>query len=120
MLDAFYVGRAAAQTISERLGAVLGDVLSEVVKFNAEQQRAIRCGVMGFLAAFGVCYEQQPVIALSSSYACALLTLCRDFAETFRRKFRPGQKQTRLACCLLRRRQLPCGQLTHDLRTHGM
>ena len=44
MLDAFYMGRAVAQTLSERLGAVLGDVLSEVVKISAEQQRAIKCG----------------------------------------------------------------------------
>ena len=50
VLDAFYLGRAVAQTVSERLGAVLGDVLSEVVKISAEQQRAIKYNVATLIA----------------------------------------------------------------------
>jgi len=50
VLDAFYLGRAVAQTASERLGAVLGDVLSEVVKISAEQQRAIKYSVAALIA----------------------------------------------------------------------
>ena len=83
MLDAFYIGRAVAQTISERLGAVLGDVLSEVVKLSAEQQRAIRFG-------------RKPCCSLTlarSSTHCSLYctpALCEHgvlvFAEIFRMK----------------------------------
>lgn len=36
-------GRAFAETVNERLGAALGDLLSEVTKLNAERDYAIRC-----------------------------------------------------------------------------
>ena len=41
-LDAFYVGRAFAQTLSERLGSALGEALGDVAKRNAEAQRALK------------------------------------------------------------------------------
>ena len=49
LLEAFYVGRAFAQTVTERLGAALGDFLSEVSKADAERQRALRSAALTHL-----------------------------------------------------------------------
>lgn len=35
-------GRALADTVNERLGAALGDLLSEVTKLNAEREYQMR------------------------------------------------------------------------------
>ncbi|KAK9822337.1 hypothetical protein WJX74_009716 [Apatococcus lobatus] len=42
ILDAFFLGRAFAETLNERLGAFLGDLLSEFGKQDAERQRALK------------------------------------------------------------------------------
>ena len=36
-------GRAVAETVNERLGAALGDFLSEITKLNAEREYQMRC-----------------------------------------------------------------------------
>lgn len=42
MLEAFYYGRAFAETLNERLGGALDDLLSEIGKQDAERREAIR------------------------------------------------------------------------------
>lgn len=42
VLDAFFLGKAVAETVNERVGAALGEVLSEVTKANAERGNAWR------------------------------------------------------------------------------
>lgn len=42
MLEAFFIGRALAETVNERLGAALGDALAEFGKWDAETRQAIR------------------------------------------------------------------------------
>jgi hypothetical protein len=37
-----HAGRALADTVNERLGAALGDLLSEVTKLNAEREYQMR------------------------------------------------------------------------------
>jgi len=44
MLEAFFVGRALAEVLNERLGAALGDALAEFGKGDAETRQTIRCG----------------------------------------------------------------------------
>ena len=44
MLEAFFVGRALAEVVNERLGAAVGDALAEAGKLDAELRRALRCG----------------------------------------------------------------------------
>jgi hypothetical protein len=43
MLEAFFIGRALAETVNERLGSVVGDVVAEVGKLEAELRRSIQC-----------------------------------------------------------------------------
>ena len=40
VLEAFFLGRAFAETINDRLGAALGDLLSEIAKADAERRQA--------------------------------------------------------------------------------
>jgi len=42
ILSAFFAGKALADTLNERLGNLVGEVLSEVGKRQAEQQRQLR------------------------------------------------------------------------------
>ncbi|GAQ77962.1 hypothetical protein KFL_000060270 [Klebsormidium nitens] len=42
VLDAFFLGRALAETINERLGTALGELISEVSRVQAEQREFIR------------------------------------------------------------------------------
>jgi len=42
VLDAFFLGRALAETINERLGSALGELISEVSRRQAEQQQFVR------------------------------------------------------------------------------
>ena len=42
MLDAFFVGRALADVVNEKVGSALGEFLSEVAKKDAERRRDIR------------------------------------------------------------------------------
>mmetsp|Transcript_21424 Transcript_21424/g.29764 ORF Transcript_21424/g.29764 Transcript_21424/m.29764 type:complete len:208 (-) Transcript_21424:227-850(-) len=42
VLDAFFVGRAFADVVSEKLGTALGELLSEVAKKDAERRREVR------------------------------------------------------------------------------
>ena len=42
VLEAFFLGRAFAETINDRLGAALGDFLSEIAKADAERRQAWR------------------------------------------------------------------------------
>ena len=40
VLEAFFIGRAFAETVNDRLGAALGDFLSEIAKADAERRQA--------------------------------------------------------------------------------
>lgn len=40
VLEAFFLGRAFAEVINDRLGAALGDFLSEIAKADAERRQA--------------------------------------------------------------------------------
>lgn len=42
LLDAFFLGRALAETVTERFGNLVGEILSEVGQRQAESQRHIR------------------------------------------------------------------------------
>eukprot|EP00976_Prorocentrum_cordatum_P112311 1195511-Prorocentrum_minimum.AAC.2 len=42
VLDAFFVGRAFAEVINEKLGTAVGELLSEVAKRDAERRREVR------------------------------------------------------------------------------
>ncbi|EFN50711.1 hypothetical protein CHLNCDRAFT_142594 [Chlorella variabilis] len=42
ILEGFFIGRALAETVNERLGAALGDALAEFGKWDAETRQAIR------------------------------------------------------------------------------
>ena len=42
VLDAFFVGRALAEVVNEKLGTALGEVLSEVAKVDAERRRELK------------------------------------------------------------------------------
>ncbi|KAK9811307.1 hypothetical protein WJX72_001493 [[Myrmecia] bisecta] len=42
VLEAFYLGRAFAEAVSDRLGAALGDLVSEISKHDAERRQALR------------------------------------------------------------------------------
>lgn len=42
MLEAFFIGRALAEVVNERLGAALGDALAEFGKWDAETRQSIR------------------------------------------------------------------------------
>ena len=46
ILEAFYYGRAFAETLNERLGAALDDLLSELGKQDAERRESLRCGIV--------------------------------------------------------------------------
>jgi len=84
VLDAFYLGRAVAQTASERLGAVLGDVLSEVVKISAEQQRAIKYSVAALIAHRRHSLPVQLITRPCGHVIYACLGGCRDFQDEVR------------------------------------
>ncbi len=43
MLEAFFIGRALAETLNERLGSAVGDALADFGKFDAETRQRIRC-----------------------------------------------------------------------------
>lgn len=40
VLEAFFIGRAFAETVNDRLGAALGDFLSDIAKADAERRQA--------------------------------------------------------------------------------
>ena len=42
VLDAFFIGKALAETLLERAGGVFADTLSEIAKFDAERREEIR------------------------------------------------------------------------------
>eukprot|EP00241_Pyramimonas_parkeae_P012019 CAMPEP_0114226430 /NCGR_PEP_ID=MMETSP0058-20121206/1233_1 /TAXON_ID=36894 /ORGANISM="Pyramimonas parkeae, CCMP726" /LENGTH=191 /DNA_ID=CAMNT_0001337165 /DNA_START=73 /DNA_END=648 /DNA_ORIENTATION=- len=42
VLDAFFVGRALAEVVNEKVGSALGEILSEVAKKDAERRRDLR------------------------------------------------------------------------------
>ncbi|MCO5564718.1 hypothetical protein L7F22_018385 [Adiantum nelumboides] len=42
VLDAFFLGKALAEAVTERLGTAVGELLSEVGRWQAEQQKEIR------------------------------------------------------------------------------
>ncbi|KAL4458677.1 hypothetical protein ABPG75_013542 [Micractinium tetrahymenae] len=42
MLEAFFIGRALAEVVNERLGAALGDALADFGKWDAETRQAMR------------------------------------------------------------------------------
>lgn len=42
MLEAFFIGRALAETVNERLGNLAGDALAEFGKLEAEFRRTLR------------------------------------------------------------------------------
>eukprot|EP00245_Coleochaete_scutata_P006496 TRINITY_DN2095_c0_g3_i1.p1 TRINITY_DN2095_c0_g3~~TRINITY_DN2095_c0_g3_i1.p1 ORF type:complete len:169 (-),score=30.29 TRINITY_DN2095_c0_g3_i1:658-1164(-) len=42
ILDAFFLGKALAETVNERIGTTLGEILSEIGKQQAEQREQVR------------------------------------------------------------------------------
>lgn len=42
VLDAFFLGKALADTVTDRLGAAVGDALAEAAKFDAERREELR------------------------------------------------------------------------------
>lgn len=42
VLDAFFIGKALAETLLERAGGVFADTLGEIAKFDAERREEIR------------------------------------------------------------------------------
>lgn len=42
MLDAFFLGKALAEVINERIESTVGEVLSTIGKFQAEQQKQVQ------------------------------------------------------------------------------
>ncbi|KAI5075123.1 hypothetical protein GOP47_0009199 [Adiantum capillus-veneris] len=42
VLDAFFLGKAFAEAVTERLGTVVGELLSDVGRWQAEQQKQVR------------------------------------------------------------------------------
>eukprot|EP00249_Psilotum_nudum_P030472 c43121_g1_i1 orf=665-1144(-) len=42
VLDAFFLGKAFAETVSEKIGTVVGEFLSDLGRLQAEQQRQLR------------------------------------------------------------------------------
>lgn len=40
VLEAFFLGRAFAEVVNDRLGAALGDLLSEIAKADAERRQS--------------------------------------------------------------------------------
>jgi len=42
VLDAFFLGRALAEVVLERVGSAVGELLSDVGRAQAEQQQRIR------------------------------------------------------------------------------
>ncbi|KAH7619054.1 hypothetical protein Ndes2526B_g06004 [Nannochloris sp. 'desiccata'] len=42
MLEAFFIGRALAETVNERLGSVVGDAVAEIGRIEAELRRSIQ------------------------------------------------------------------------------
>jgi len=42
MLEAFFIGRALAETVNERLGSVVGDAVAEIGKLDAELRRSVQ------------------------------------------------------------------------------
>ena len=43
LLDAFFYGKAFAETLNEKLGTALDDVLANIGKQDAERREALRC-----------------------------------------------------------------------------
>lgn len=39
MLDAFFLGKAFAEAVNERIGTAVGEILSEIGRLQAEQQK---------------------------------------------------------------------------------
>lgn len=42
VLEAFFLGKAFAEAVTERLGTVVGELLSDVGRWQAEQQKQVR------------------------------------------------------------------------------
>jgi hypothetical protein len=42
VLDAFFLGKAFAEAVNERVGTVIGEILSDIGRRQAEQQKQIR------------------------------------------------------------------------------
>jgi len=42
VLDAFFLGKALAEVINERIESTVGEVLSTIGKFQAEQQKQVQ------------------------------------------------------------------------------
>lgn len=42
VLDAFFIGKALAETLLERAGGLFADTLGEIAKFDAERREEIR------------------------------------------------------------------------------
>ncbi|CAI5467071.1 unnamed protein product [Closterium sp. Yama58-4] len=42
VLDAFFLGKAVAEVVSERVGSAVGEILSEVGRRQAEQQQQLK------------------------------------------------------------------------------
>ena len=60
LLDAFYYGKAFAETLNEKLGTVLDDVLANIGKQDAERREALRCRPSSLMQTMQRMSEEKP------------------------------------------------------------
>lgn len=72
ILEAFYYGRAFAETLNAKVGAALEDVLSDISKQSAESTQAVRCFCQPFSRLQRACMRSKSV-NVSAAGPCRLL-----------------------------------------------
>lgn len=91
LLDAFFLGKALAETVSERIGSLVGELLSEVGQRQAEQQRQIR--------EFQVTWFQDKtlIVLLMQSLTVITNSITETFSEIgYRTRYKKGQRRQQL------------------------
>lgn len=73
ILEAFYYGRAFAETLNAKVGAALEDVLSDISKQSAESSQAVRCVCQPLFRLQRACMQSTSV-NVSAAGPCRLLS----------------------------------------------
>lgn len=73
VLDAFFLGKALAEVINERIESTVGEVLGNIGRFQAEQQRQV---------------QEIQVLQLSFSlrYSCPWISSCQGQLYIYQKK----------------------------------
>jgi hypothetical protein len=85
VLDAFFLGKAFAETVNERVGTVIGEILSDIGRRQAEQQKHIREFQVAPLNSPlwtqipNGCFIQEYSLNGDSPYGCAWFLLSLSF-----------------------------------------